>query len=137
VPKVGLNGSGYIYPLRVRWSDLDSYGHVNNVKYYDYIQEARLALFSATLGWPAEDKKDEVWLVVRQDVEYLRQMDFRPDPYEIATIVSGIGNRSITLEAEIRDSSPRTVYATARTVVVGPHLFTDSQRTAFGAWLGS
>jgi acyl-CoA thioester hydrolase len=137
VAKVTLNRNGYIHPLRVRWSDLDSYGHVNNVRYYDYIQEARLALFSATVGWPAEETKDEVWLVVRQDVEYLRPMDFRQDPYEVGTIVSGIGNRSITLEAEIRDPLLQTVYATARTVVVGQNPFTESQRDAFGAWLSS
>ena len=137
VPKVALNGDGYVYPLRVRWSDLDSYGHVNNVKYYDYVQEGRLALFSAMLGWPADHDGDEVWLVVRQDVEYLRPMDFRSEPYEVGTVVSSIGNRSVTLEAQVRDQAPRTAYATARTVVVAQAPFTESQRAAFGAWLNS
>ncbi len=135
VPKAGLAGNGYIYPLRVRWSDLDSYGHVNNVRYYDYVQEARLALLSAALGWPAEHNKDEVWLVVRQDIDYLRAMDFRPQPYEVATAVSSIGNRSVTLEAEIRDTPSRAAHATARTVVVAEAPFTESQRTAFSSWL--
>jgi len=137
VPKIGLAADGFVYSLRVRWSDVDSYGHVNNVKYYDYIQEARLALFSAMLGWPAEHNSDDVWLVVRQDVDYLRPMDFRAEPYEIATVVSSIGNRSVTLEAEIRDPAARTACATARTVVVGQAPFSESQRVAFGAWLNS
>jgi acyl-CoA thioester hydrolase len=133
LPKSDGNGHGHRYPLRVRWSDLDSYGHVNNVKYYDFIQEARLALFVEILGWPAENTKDEVWLVVRQDVDYLQPMDFRPEPYEIVTVVSRIGSRSITLEAEIRDPSSRTGYARARTIVVGQAPFTESQRAAFSA----
>ena len=36
LPRVGVLGNDHRYPLTVRWSDLDSYGHVNNVKYYDY-----------------------------------------------------------------------------------------------------
>ena len=48
-------GGGHDYPLQVRWSDLDSYGHANNVKYYDYIQEARVALMSQALRWLERD----------------------------------------------------------------------------------
>ncbi len=31
------------YELRVRFSDVDVYRHVNNVKYVEYLQEARIA----------------------------------------------------------------------------------------------
>ena len=83
----------------MRWSDLDSYGHVNNVKYYDYVQEARISFMSSTVGWEPE----AVWMVVRQDLEYLKPIDFRTEPYEVGTAVAAIGNRSFTLAAEIRD----------------------------------
>ena len=53
----GRRGWAGAHPLRtwlgVRWSDLDSYGHVNNVKFYDYVQEARVAIMTATLDWSA------------------------------------------------------------------------------------
>jgi acyl-CoA thioester hydrolase len=26
----------------MRWGDLDAYGHVNNVRFFDYFQEARI-----------------------------------------------------------------------------------------------
>ena len=32
----------HIYPLQVRWGDLDAFGHVNNATYLTYIQEARV-----------------------------------------------------------------------------------------------
>ena len=28
--------------LQVRWADFDQFGHVNNVKYIEYAQEARI-----------------------------------------------------------------------------------------------
>ena len=34
--------SGHEYSCHVRFSDVDVYGHVNNVKYFEYYQEARI-----------------------------------------------------------------------------------------------
>ena len=118
--------NGHRYPLAVRWSDLDSYGHVNNVKFYDYIQEARIALINETVHWPPET----VWMVARQDVDYLAPLDFRTEPYEVATLVAAIGTRSFTLAVEIRDPGSGTVYASAGTVVVGSVPLGQDQRDA-------
>jgi acyl-CoA thioester hydrolase len=131
VPKVVVLGDHHRYPITVRWSDLDSYGHVNNVKYYDYVQEARISLVTSTVGWEPE----AVWMVVRQDLEYLKPIDFRTGPYEVGTAVAAIGNRSFTLAAEIRDPVSKTLFATARTVVVGVSPLTEDQRAALGRWV--
>ena len=130
LPRVGVLGNHHRYPLTVRWSDLDSYGHVNNVKYYDYIQEARISLVNDTVGWEPE----AVWMVVRQDLEYLKPIDFRIEPYEVGTAVAAIGNRSFTLAAEIRDPASETLFATARTIVVGVSSLSADQRLALQKW---
>jgi acyl-CoA thioester hydrolase len=130
LPRAGVLRNDHRYPLTVRWSDLDSYGHVNNVKYYDYIQEARIHLITSTVGWEAE----AVWMVVRQDLEYLKPIDFRTEQYEVGTAVVALGSRSFTLAAEIRDPARRTVFATARTVVVGESPLTADQRSALDTW---
>jgi acyl-CoA thioester hydrolase len=131
IPRERWTHPDHRFPLAVRWSDLDSYGHVNNVKYYDYVQEARIDLMAGTLGWQEED----VWVIVRQDLEYLRPIDFRLEPYEVGTVVSTLGSRSFTLAAEIRDPASRTVYAAARTVVVGQAPLTGHQRAALHRWM--
>ena len=133
LPRVPVPSNHHRYPVTVRWSDVDSYGHVNNVKYYDYLQEARISLVTDTVGWEPE----AVWMVVRQDLEYLKPIDFRIDPYEVRTAVSAIGNRSFTLSADISDPTSSTVYATARTVVVGVSPLTADQRSALDTWSGA
>jgi acyl-CoA thioester hydrolase len=130
VPKVPVRANHHRYRLTVRWSDVDAYGHVNNVKYYDYIQEARISLVNDTVGWEPE----AVWMVVRQDLEYLKPIDFSIDPYEVGTAVSAIGNRSFTLTAEISDATSGKLYATARTVVVGVSPLTADQRSSLDTW---
>ena len=34
------------YPVHVRFSDVDVYGHVNNVKYFEFFQEARILMMA-------------------------------------------------------------------------------------------
>lgn len=132
LPRQVWTTGGHDYPLQVRWSDLDSYGHANNVKYYDYVQEARIALISQALGWleRTSPTADDVWLVVRQDLDYRRPLDFRVAPYRVNTVVTDVGNRSIRLAAQIDDPETGVVFAQARTVLVGPHPLDDEQRTA-------
>jgi acyl-CoA thioester hydrolase len=141
--RVRLSGAGHRYPLSVRWSDLDSYGHVNNVKFYDYIQEARIALVNETVHGPGGvppgvgTTPETVWMVARQDVDYLAPLDFRTEPYEVNTAVAAIGTRSFTVAAEIRDPGSGTVYGSAGTVVVGTFPLSQAQRDALATWSAS
>lgn len=133
LPRIRSIGTGHRFPLTVRWSDLDSYGHVNNVKFYDYLQEARIALINESVHWPPET----VWMVARQDVDYLAPLDFRTEPYEVGTLITAIGNRSFTLAVEIRDPGSGTVYASGGTVVVGTFPLNPAQREALAAFTES
>ena len=132
LPRQTWSGGGHDYPLQIRWSDLDSYGHANNVKYYDYIQEARVALMAQALRWLERDSPsaDDVWVVVRQDLDYRRPLDFRVAPYRVNTVVTAVGNRSIRLAASIDDPATGTVYAQARTILVGQQPLDPEQRDA-------
>lgn len=37
----------HIARIPVRWGDMDSYGHVNNTRYIQYLEEARVSWFEA------------------------------------------------------------------------------------------
>ncbi|MGH3368108.1 MAG: acyl-CoA thioesterase [Nocardioidaceae bacterium] len=112
------------YPCRVRWSDVDSYGHVNNVKYFEYFQEARIAFLSAlTSGAQAQTER---FVVARIDVDYRRPILFRPEPFEIQTWVSHVGTSSYHLAAEIRDGDE--VLSRAHAVIVAFDTLTQGSR---------
>lgn len=106
------------YDCRIRWSDVDSYGHVNNVKYLEYLQEARIAFLSSlSPGWP---RGREGAVLARIDVDYRRPIRFRPEPVVVETWVTRIGRSSYDLAARIVDDQPEvaTVFAEARAVIV-------------------
>lgn len=108
-------------PLRVRWSDLDAYGHVNNVQIFEYVQEGRIAFSTAAdeaMRRVSAGAGRNLWLVVRQDVEYRKQLDFRPEPYAVRVGVAHTGRTSLVFCSDVVDPGSGAVYATAATVLV-------------------
>lgn len=114
-----LHGRGHRYDLVVRWSDLDAYGHVNNVRYFDYVQEARVAMTTAADPSMARGGATMLWLVARQDVDNLAQMDSRAEPFAVHTAPVALGRTSATFACEVTDPArEHLVLARARTVLV-------------------
>ena len=84
-PEEAASMSRHVYDCHVRFSDVDIYGHVNNVKYFEYFQEARIA-FLMSLGDPLLDPGADPTMrqvVARIDVDYKRPILFRPEPYDV------------------------------------------------------
>jgi acyl-CoA thioester hydrolase len=97
----GNDADGHLYECRVRFSDVDIFGHVNNVKYFEYYQEARIAAMAALADGQADPGGAVV--VARVDVDYRRPVLFRTEPYTVQTWVTRVGRSSYDLTAEIRD----------------------------------
>jgi acyl-CoA thioester hydrolase len=109
------------YAFTVRWSDLDSYGHVNNVRVFDYIAEARVQMNPDPHGphrMAVAAADGMVWMVARQDVDYLGQILLRPEPYVVRTAIARLGRTSMTTIAEVVDPLDGRVLVRTRTVVV-------------------
>ena len=85
-----------------RFSDLDPLGHVNNVIFYDYLQEARVGLLKS-LG--RAELSDITFVVVRQELNFRKPLLYHPDPVTIETWVGRVSNSSYTIEYRILDES--------------------------------
>ena len=108
------------FPLHVRFSDVDAYGHVNNVKYFEYFQEARLAMTHGLMRQLGETEYHPMVVVAQTDVAYKAPVLARPEPYDVWTWVSRLGTTSMTVDAEIIDATgdEERLLARGRTVVV-------------------
>lgn len=106
---------GY-YPAHVRFSDVDAYGHVNNVKYFEYLQEARIALLAGRWSQFAPGGEVPQLLVTHTEVDYRVPLLFRSEPYDVWTWVTEVADSSVVIDAEICDGPE--VAARARNVLV-------------------
>ena len=152
----------YRVAVPLRWSDMDAYGHVNNVEYLRLLEEARVEAFRAWFGdhdpvlLPRARESVVVgagckWidtysaLVARSEIEYLRPLEFRHAPVAVDMWVTRLAGASYDLGYVMRDpeSVGDQVYARAESTMVmydfagaRPRRMTPEQRETLGQYLG-
>jgi acyl-CoA thioester hydrolase len=104
------------YRLHVRFSDVDVYGHVNNVKYFEYFQEARIRYLMRLFDMGAPGDRAVPLVIAQMDVDYRVPILFRPEPYDVHSWISAVGTSSFVVESEIRDGE--ALLSRARVVAV-------------------
>lgn len=107
---------------------MDAYGHVNNVVFLRYLEEARIDF----LFRPDKDFRQGS-VVARHEIDYKRQLVHRHRPVDIELWVTEIRAASFTLAYEVKDDD--LVYVRASTVIVPfdfeaqrPRRITDEER---------
>ena len=109
----------YRVDVPLRWSDMDAYGHVNNVQFLRLLEDARVIGFES---WFGQDRSvlSEGILVARHEIEYLAPLQFRVPPILVEMWATRIGGAGFDLAYEVRDgrADPDTVYARAETTLV-------------------
>lgn len=123
----------HVYHCPLRWADMDSLGHVNNVVYVDYLQEARVDMFAVHAPVTGGEELGEAVVVVRHEVEFLAPLVYRAEPVRIETWVTRIRAASFTMRYEILDEpdqpdsgGSRRVFARAATVLA-PYVFAEER----------
>ena len=97
-------GVRHRYECPMRWADLDQLGHVNNVVYVDYLQEARVDMLRAHGRGP--EALAEGLVVVRHEVTYLKPLTFDFRPVSIECWVTDIKAATFTMAYEIFHETP-------------------------------
>lgn len=123
---------------------MDLLGHVNNVTYIDYLQEARVDMMRIHAPDSRADDLAEGVVVVGHRVTYLSPLTFRFRPVLIECWITEIRAASFTMAYEVFDEHDglRTTYLRA-TSVLSPFVFaeerprrlTDSERDALTPFL--
>ncbi len=104
----------YDIPIEMRFSDLDLYGHVNGVVYFDYLEAARVRLLSDQFR-ELTDSGIQL-LVARAECDYKVPILYG-DTVVVSVTIARIGGTSFDLEYCIHDRAGKT-FATAKTVMV-------------------
>ncbi len=99
---------------------MDAYGHVNNVIYLQYLEEARVDMFAIHALRSGIDRLARGVVVARHEIDYKLPIVFRTEPILIETWVERLGHAAFTLGYEVVDdlSGERRVCARAASVMV-------------------
>lgn len=123
-----MNHRVYQFPLQLRFGDVDSYGHINNVRFLQFLEDARVGWLRES--FPVGDgnnlksetfdfvTSDFLALVGRQEIEYLEPLRYRVDPISVNLWTTRLGKSSFDLGYSIAEGDGSKLYAYAATSMV-------------------
>ena len=103
--------------ISIRYGDLDRLSHVNNAKYFTYIEQGRISYFRDTGLW--DGGLGEAGMIVgRVTIEYQLPLAMDDGPVDVWTRCVRLGNKSLDIESLVLRSHDAAIAATGLTVVV-------------------
>jgi acyl-CoA thioester hydrolase len=100
-------------PISIQEADIDGMGHVNNVVYVRWVQEAAVAHWREIA--PPEDQEAIGWVVVRHEIDY-QQPAFFEDRIIARTWVGTATRLKFERHTELLRGADRRLLARARTI---------------------
>jgi thioesterase III len=98
--------------IKVRGYHLDVFGHVNNARYLEFLEEARWALFDDKVNLEDLAKDGFVFTVVNININY-RQAAFLHDALRVETHMANFGKRSAILRQTVINKATGVTIADA------------------------
>ncbi|MFZ3452933.1 acyl-CoA thioesterase [Arthrobacter sp. 7Tela_A1] len=112
----------------MRWSDMDAYGHVNNVEVLRMLEEARILAFGPPAGTGAPGVRPPVALfdsvpghvqslVSEHRVKYLAPLEYRNVPADVDLWISSVKGASLAISYRVSDPVTGTACIKAETTL--------------------
>jgi acyl-CoA thioester hydrolase len=92
-----LAGFPVVVEQNVAWGEMDAYGHVNNIVYFRYFENARLEFFRR-LGWPVGERPGGVGPILAATQCRFRKPLSWPDAIAIGARVADMSDDRFTME---------------------------------------
>lgn len=103
-------------PVKIRFRDLDAFGHVNNAVYFTYMEIARMEYFTQ-IGLLKDDWPPVFFIVAEAACQF--KMPLQMDtPLSIQARVSRLGRSSFDMEYHFVDETSGQLLAAGHTVQV-------------------
>lgn len=106
----------FSYPVEVRYADVDVLAHVNNAKYFTYMETARIHYFEEVLGW---DRRWETLglIIARATCDYKLPLTYG-DTALVYLRTARIGGKSFDFEYVLVRQRDQAIAALGTTVQV-------------------
>jgi acyl-CoA thioester hydrolase len=104
----------HVERIPIRWSDMDAMGHVNNVTYFRYMEQARISWIDRLM--PARDAWSKTGIVIANASCNFRRAMTYPGTVEVKVFTAAPGGSSVATYYELLVDSE--LFADGAAVVV-------------------
>ena len=110
--------------IALRWGDYDALQHVNNVRYFEFMQDSRVG-FIESLGIERGRLVEIGHVVAHAEIDYRKSIGMDAREVLVNLWIERVGGASYTVGYEFTDEAG-TVYAEAKTVMVTMEMSTQT-----------
>jgi acyl-CoA thioester hydrolase len=129
----------YTVQVPMRWSDMDAYGHVNNVVFLQYFEMARVDLFFERASLEERSGLRRGTVVAAHDIQYKLPVVYSARPLDVQIWVTDIRAAAFSCHYELFDHDRLAV--TGSTLLVPfdfslgrPRRLTPEEREFLARW---
>ena len=95
-----MSNNTFSHNIKVRGFHLDMYGHVNNARYLEMMEEARWAYFEERMDFGILEKNMWGFVIVNYNINY-RYPAKLSDVIEVGVEISRVGGKSMTIHQRL------------------------------------
>jgi len=107
----------FYHPIEIRYGDIDAQRHINNARYFTFMEQAR-ASYLMNLGlWSGEDFDRIGIIMAEQSCTYLVPITLLQS-VEVGVRTERMGSKSIAMEYILRDAQSQKELATGKSILV-------------------
>ena len=107
----------FFQPIEIRYGDIDAQRHVNNAKYFTYLESSRAMYLQHLKLWDGADFDDIGIILVETNCTFKVPISFG-QRIRVGVRTVRIGTKSIEMEHSFQDADSGQEMATARSVIV-------------------
>ncbi len=123
----------YYEKITVRYADLDTLQHVNNVSILEYVETARTGYYRASGIWDGTIREGFGMVVASVKIDYLASIQF-DDPVRVGIKVGNLGSKSLRFRFQVENSENQTVFARGEVVMVAYNQAEDHSMPVSQEW---
>ena len=107
----------FFHPIEIRYGDIDAQRHVNNARYFTYMEQARTKYIKA-LGLWVESDFDAIGIILaEQSCRYLNPIQLESD-IKVGVRTMRLGEKSIETQYSIQDALTENELAVGQAILV-------------------
>ncbi len=107
-----MNHKIFEYPITILQNDIDEQGHVNNIVYLKWVQDAAIAHWTSVAN--KEMQETNLWVVSRHEIDYLKSALIDSKLIAKTWVTEPQGAKS-ERHVTIMDAETETIYAKIKT----------------------
>ena len=112
-----LRGFPVVVTFPIAWGEMDAQQHVNNVVYFRYIENARIAYYDRIGAWRVMEETGIGTVLAATDCRYRVPLSY-PDTVSVGTRVTKVENDRFTMEYRVLSHRLGKLAAEAKGVLV-------------------